>query len=516
MTPPDWNLADRTLAYQKLEDHQRKVGDIDHACAILDWDQAVIMPAKAGASRADALSTLRGLRHQLATAPELESLLGEAQVEAGKGLLDDWQRANLNELSQQYRRALCVPRDLVEASSRAEAHSEQAWRALRAKNDWASFLPYLQEVVSLKRQTAQALADALHTTPYDALVDGFEAGITQEQIDGLFNDLRGFLPQFLQACLSKQAKDKVVELHGPFPIALQKQLGERLMAAIGFDFTIGRLDVSHHPFCGGLPRDVRVTTRYKEGDFTSSLMGVLHETGHAKYEQGLPDRWLGQPVGAARGMATHESQSLFTEMLIARSPAFLKFAAPLIAQTFSDEAASQAEGFSAHNLYTLGTRVRPGFIRVDADEVTYPSHIILRYEIERDLIAGKLQVAEIPDAWGALLQELLGLSVAGNYRDGCMQDVHWPAGLFGYFPLYTLGALIAAQLQHALARELPDLNRQIASGHFKEIDDWLRAKIWSQGSLLPSHELLMRATGEPLSTRDFKAHLQARYLDDRE
>jgi carboxypeptidase Taq len=504
------------VSYRALEERHRRINQLDHACAILDWDQAVIMPERAGAARAESLSTLRGLRHELATETALAELFEQSERERQRGDLNEWQVANLREMTRQYRRAICVPTDLVEAASRAEAHSEQAWRGLRAKNDWLSFRPYLEEVVSLKRQVGQALSETLGCSAYDALIDGFEPGIGSKQIDVLFDDLRSFLPAFLQQGLERQRSDQVVSAVGPFDTAAQKELGRRLMGAVGFDFSMGRLDVSHHPFCGGVPRDVRITTRYREDDFTSSLMGVLHETGHAKYEQGLPEAWLNQPVGIARGMATHESQSLFAEMLIARGPAFLQFAARFIAEAFPEQAKAQPKAFEAHNLHLLSTRIRPGLIRVDADEVTYPSHVILRYEIERDLIGGRCEVKDIPDRWEALLGELLGLSCRGNDKDGCMQDVHWPAGAFGYFPLYTVGALLAAQLHHAVMRDIPTLDEQIVQGKFEALDSWLRERIWSKASLLDFNELVLSATGEPLDTQHFKAHLKRRYLDQSE
>jgi carboxypeptidase Taq len=504
------------VSYRILEDRHRRLSQLDHACAILDWDQAVVMPERAGAARAESLSTLRGLRHELATDPTLADLLAQGERQRERGELSDWQAANLREMTRQYRRAVCVPRDLVEAASRAEAHSEQAWRVLRAQNDWASFRPHLEEVVALKRQTAAALSDALGCSAYDALIDGYEPGIGSTQIDALFDDLREFLPGFLQQGLQRQRADEVASTVGPFDTAAQKELGRRLMEAVGFDFSIGRLDVSHHPFCGGVARDVRITTRYREDDFTSSLMGVLHETGHAKYEQGLPEPWLDQPVGVARGMATHESQSLFAEMLIARSPAFLQFAGRFIREQFPTQAGAQMRAFESRNLYLLSTRIRPGLIRVDADEVTYPSHVILRYEIERDLIAGTCQVKDIPERWEASLNELLGLSCRGNDKDGCMQDVHWPAGAFGYFPLYTIGALLAAQLHHRVMLDIPALNEQIGQGQFDALDAWLRERIWSKGSLLSFNELVTSATGEAVTAHYFKQHLRRRYLDQAE
>jgi carboxypeptidase Taq len=359
---------------------------------------------------------------------------------------------------------------------------------------------------------AAALSDNLKLGKYDALLDGFEPGGRRARIDVVFADLRGYLPGFIQRALEKQRSEKVVAPKGPFAVERQRWLGLEAMKRVGFDFTHGRLDVSHHPFCGGVPRDVRITTRYDEKDFTTSFMGVLHETGHAKYEQGLPAEWLDQPVGKARSMSVHESQSLLQEMQVSRSPAFIQFVTPLIQQAFPEAAAAQPDAFSVENLVRLYTRVRPGYIRVDADEATYPCHIILRYELETKLIEGEMQVRDIPEAWDAGMRELLGLTTKDNFKDGCMQDVHWPAGLFGYFPTYTLGALTAAQLFAAVRRDHPSVDDQIARGEFGPLNTWLRDKVWSRGSLLETDDLLTEATGAPLSTAAFKAHVERRYL----
>jgi carboxypeptidase Taq len=274
----------------------------------------------------------------------------------------------------------------------------------------------------------------------------------------------------------------------------------------------GRLDVSHHPFTGGVPNDVRVTTRYDEQDFTSGLMGTLHETGHAKYEQGRPSAWIEQPVGEPRGMSTHEGQSLLHEMQVSRSRAFMRFAAPHIAKAFPKAASAQPAAFTPENLARLVTRVERSKIRVNADEVTYPCHVLVRYDIERQLIDGTLTVKDIPDAWDAGMRELLQISTGDDYRDGCMQDVHWPAGAFGYFPTYTLGAMTAAQVFAAAETAIPDVREQIARGEFAKLNEFLSSKIWSVASLYTTDELMRRATGETLDPRHFEAHLRRRYL----
>jgi carboxypeptidase Taq len=279
------------------------------------------------------------------------------------------------------------------------------------------------------------------------------------------------------------------------------------MQLLKFDFDAGRLDVSAHPFCGGVPEDVRMTTRFRTDEFLGSLMGTVHETGHGRYEQNLPREWLGQPVALARSMALHESQSLSFEMQLGAHPGFVAQLAPLVVQAFGAQPA-----FETRNLQRLLTRVQPGLIRVDADEVTYPAHIILRYEIERALIEGEIEAEDVPSLWDAKMLELLGLDTRGNYKDGPMQDVHWPQALFGYFPCYSLGAMYAAQWFAAMRRADPRLDARIAAGELTVVFDWLREHIWLAASRYGTDELARRASGEPLEPAHFQAHLRARYL----
>jgi carboxypeptidase Taq len=280
-----------------------------------------------------------------------------------------------------------------------------------------------------------------------------------------------------------------------------------VMKLLGFDFESGRLDVSTHPFCGGVPGDVRITTRYHEHDFARSFMAVIHETGHARYEQGLPRESVTLPVGRARSAGIHESQSLSFEMQVARSPAFLRLVAPLVREHLGDQPA-----FSAENLVRRYKQVKPDLIRVEADELCYPAHIILRFEIERALIGGEIEAEDIPALWDEKMMKYLGLDTRGDYRDGCLQDVHWPDGLFGYFPSYTLGAMCAAQYFAAIRKAMPDLDARIEAGDLKPVFDWLEANIWRHGSRYETDELMRRATGEALDPAHFRAHLETRYL----
>jgi carboxypeptidase Taq len=499
------------MSYAALADRYRRLSHLHHVEAITSWDEAVMMPAGSGEARAEALASLRVLLHELQTDPRLADLFAAAESERARGDLPPWEAANLREMRRGYVRETALPPSLVQRSSLAESRCEQAWRELRPRNDWAGMLPLLQEVVDAKREVAAALGVRLGLGPYDALLDGYEPDARAATLDPLFAELREFLPGFIPAAVERQRGQRALPPVGPFPVERQRWLGLEIARRVGFDFAHGRLDVSHHPFCGGVPRDVRITTRYDEADFASSLMAVLHETGHGKYEQNLPGSWLDQPVGHARSMALHESQSLFQEMQVSRSRDFLEFAAPLIRAAFPDAAAAAPESFTADNLHRHYTRVRPDFIRVDADEVTYPCHVLLRYDLEQRLIAGTLPLRDLPEAWDAGMRALLGLSTGADHRNGCLQDVHWPAGLFGYFPTYTVGALVAAQLFAAARRALPDLPAQLRRGDLAPLDAWLREAIWSRACLLPTDELVRAATGAPIGTAAFIAHLRDRY-----
>jgi carboxypeptidase Taq len=325
----------------------------------------------------------------------------------------------------------------------------------------------------------------------------------------VFDDYAAFLPEFLGRVLEHQARQGApVSARGPFSIPSQKALGEKLMAILGFDFSHGRLDTSLHPFCGGTPDDVRITTRYNEDQFADALMGVVHETGHALYERGLPVAWRRQPVGQARGMALHESQSLIIEMQAARSSSFCRFLSPILNQTYPGNEAA----FAPENLTRLYTRVKPSFIRVEADEVTYPAHVILRYRLEQALIGGDLALSDLPGAWNDGMRQLLGVNVT-NDREGCLQDIHWYDGLFGYFPCYSLGAMIAAQFFDAALRDVPGIPAAIESGDFTPLVGWLRRHVHGLGSSLTTPEIVRAATGKSLDAGIFRRHLERRYLE---
>ncbi|MEN9783110.1 MAG: hypothetical protein RJA24_453 [Pseudomonadota bacterium] len=500
------NTQGQTPAYSALTRIYARLYRYNHLAAIVGWDRNAMMPPRGNDARAAAEAELYALIHRSRTDPQLKAWLDAAEGEP----LDELARANLREIRRDWRDANALPESLVEAKTLAGARCEHAWRSQRPSNDWKGFLENFREVVKLARQEAQLLADDTGLSRYDALMDRFEPGVRAADIDRIFGDVRHWLPGLITQVQEKQAKEKVVIPVGPFPVVAQRALNHEVMTLLGFDFSAGRLDESTHPFSGGVPEDVRLTTRYHEGDFTRSLLGTIHETGHARYEQNLPRDWLGQPVGTARSYGLHESQSLSFEMQLARSRAFVGVLAPLLVKHFGEQPA-----FHPDNLYQLWTRAKRGHIRVDADEVTYPAHVILRYEIERALVEGDIEAEDIPALWDEKMQALLGIDTRGNYKDGCLQDVHWTEGAFGYFPSYTLGAMYAAQWFAAMRRETPDLDARIAGGDLAPVFEWQRTHIWSQASLWQTPELVRRASGEALNPACFRQHLESRYLANR-
>jgi carboxypeptidase Taq len=465
------------------------------------------MPDGGAEARSEQMAVLELIQHDMLTDAAVPDLLDAA---AAQNDLDDWQRANLREMRRAWLHATAVPADLVEASSKADSACEMAWRNARPANDYAGILPAFKEVLRLTREIAAVKAERLGKTPYDALLDQYEPDGSAEAIDRIFTPLARNLPGLIDAAIERQARrPAVIAADGPFPVATQREVAVKLMERIGFDFTHGRLDISHHPFSGGTPDDVRITTRYDEDDFRRGLMGVLHETGHALYERGLPIAWRRQPVGHARGMSLHESQSLLLEMQVCRSRAFHEFAAPILRDTFG----RRGPAWEAENLYRLNTQVARSLIRVDADEVTYPAHVILRYRLERALLTGDLTLDDLPAAWNDGMRELVGITPPDN-RQGCLQDIHWFDGAFGYFPTYTLGAMTAAQLFDAAKRADAAIAPGIAKGDFAPLFAWLRTNVHGKASRFTTTEIITQATGKPLDPAIFERHLRARYIED--
>ena len=494
-------------AYQQLEARKKRTSALGNAMGILQWDQQTMMPEGAAPARASVLAELSVWMHEMETGEELSELIDAAESDADQ--LDEWQRANLREMRHEFIHANAMPADLVEKLVLAESESEMTWRTARPANDWKGLAPKLEALFELKREEATIKADIMGVSPYEAMIDQYDPGRREAQVDRIFGDLENFLPGFVQQVMEKQASEpKALMPEGPFPAEKQEALSKEVMKIFGFPVERGRLDTAHHPFSGGADGDVRITTRYEEDDFMKSLMAVIHETGHALYEDGRPAAWLGQPVGNSRGMTLHESQSLLLEMQASRSEEFIRFLAPTIQRCLG----GKGPAWEADNILRIYRKVEPGLIRVYADEVTYPLHVILRYKLEKAIIGNELAINDLPGAWNELMEKLLGIR-PGDDIDGVMQDVHWPAGLFGYFPTYSLGALASAQIFAAAQRDDADILPGLGRGDFAPLFTWLDSNIRSQGCRYMPDELIEKATGSGLDSVAFKASIKARYLD---
>jgi carboxypeptidase Taq len=491
--------------YETLEKLWRRSHHLTHLQRIAIWDQAANMPAKGNEARAAALAEIATSIHDLLTDPSVETLLSQAAQET----LEPSQKANLREMKWLWQLRNALPASLVRRKDLAVSRCEHAWRTQRPANDWQGFLANFEEVLSCTREEADRLSQALGVSKYEALMSRYEPGLTTVTVDRLFGELKTWLPGLIQEVTKRQGQEVTIQPQGPFQQRRQKVLCEQVMRLLGFDFEAGRLDVSTHPFCGGVPEDVRMTTRFKNHEFITSLFGTIHETGHGRYDQNRPREWLGQPASNARSMAIHESQSLLFEMQLGCHPGFLANLSPLIIEAFGYQNA-----FEPQALAHLLTRVKPSLIRVDADEVTYPAHIMLRYEIERQLIEGDIEAVDIPSLWDAQMSSLLNVDTRGNYKDGPLQDVHWPTGAFGYFPCYSIGAMYAAQWFASIEKAMPNVHKDIEHGNLQPIWDWLNENIWQNASFLPTVELTQKASGSELDLRYFKRHLYKRYLGE--
>jgi carboxypeptidase Taq len=473
---------------------------------VLEWDAQAMMPDGGGDLRAAQLGTLRLLAHEAIATPDMEELLTKAEASPPE---DPWERANVASMRRAWVHAAAIPADLVEAHARAASGCELAWRAARRDDDFASLLPKLAEVVNLTRQVGQAKAAKMGLSAYDALADEYEQGAREALLAPLFARLERELPPLVDAIVAAQARGpRAPDLGGPFPVERQAALGRHLAERMGFDFTRGRLDVSAHPFCGGTPEDVRMTTRYDERSFLPSILGVIHETGHALYEMGLPRAWVRQPVGQAAGMGLHESQSLLMEMQAARSPEFLGYLSGVAAEELGVSPAL----LSAEALVLHAQRVERSLIRVDADEATYPLHVIVRFTLEQALLSGDLAVKDLPGAFRDRMERVVGIRPETD-RDGCLQDVHWPSGAFGYFPSYTIGAIAAAQLFAAALVVHPAIPSELARGELGSVRAFAREHVHQHGSRYDTNTILQRATGRGLDVEALLRHLRRRYLE---
>jgi carboxypeptidase Taq len=493
--------------YKQLEQEWQRLHAFAGALSLLRWDAAVMMPRGSADVRGEQLAAIETEQHALLTSPRVSRLLERAL--AGTAGLDAWQKANLREMNRQREHAIATPVSLITRLARATSLAEVRWAEAREKQDFAIFAPHLEEVLKLVRDRAALLGQALGLAPYDALVDGFTPGLRSTEIDTVFRTLSRRLPTLIREVIERQSRQPPLPIAGRFAPGKQRALIAEVMKAFGFPFDRGRLDESDHPFTEGVAGDMRVTTKLDGADPFKGLLAALHETGHALYDLGVPREWRTQPVGKERGIALEESQSLLIEMIVCRSRPFLTWLKPLLEKHF----AVSGPAWEVDNLYRCLTQVRRGAIRVDADELTYPMHVVLRYGIERDLLEGRLAVHDLPDAWNKGMADRLEVSPA-NAAEGCLQDIHWAHGSFGYFPSYGIGGVIAAQLYEALKADTPDLDERLARGEFASVTRWLAEHVHAEGARLTPPELMKQATGKALTAASSLRYLESKYLEE--
>jgi carboxypeptidase Taq len=493
--------------YKQLEQEWKRLHAFRGAMSLLRWDAAVMMPRGSADVRGEQLAALETEYHALLTTPKISRLLDRAQASAPA--LEDWEIANLREMRRQRDHAIATPVALITRLVKATAQAEVRWMEARQQGKFEVFAPHLEEVLHLVRDKAALLGQALNVPPYDALADAFSPGISTTEIEALLKAYARRLPTLVSSAIEAQEARPILAIAGKFTPSRQRALITEVLKAMGFPFDRGRLDESTHAFTEGVPGDIRITTRFDQGDPFVGLLGALHEAGHAMYDLGLPKAWLDQPVGQDRGMALEESQSLLLEMVIGRSRPFVRYLRPLLAKHFGVSGPEWEED----NLCRLLTRVRRSPVRVDADELTYPLHVMLRFELEKKLLSGELAVRHLPDAWNAAMESRLGVRPA-NDVEGVLQDIHWALGSFAYFPSYAVGAAIAAQLAEGLRSDVPALDAQVAAGDFSGLFGWLRTNVHGYGAKLTAQELIKQATGRPIGAQAALRYLESKYLAD--
>ncbi|HTI52542.1 MAG TPA: carboxypeptidase M32 [Planctomycetaceae bacterium] len=493
-------------AYAELVENLRQTATLESCAAVLGWDEQTYMPPGGAEHRANQLALLAGMCHGRATAPRVGELLNEV---AQSDLVADANSpvaANIREARRDFERATKLPRRLVEELSRTCTLSQQAWIGARKQSDFKQFLPWLEKIVALKREEAQAIGYG-DGAPYDALLDAFEPGMTAAEVTRLFTPLRDELVKLIAAIRDSGKTPHREITTRRYPVDAQREFSLAAARQIGFSFDEGRLDVAAHPFCSGLgPGDCRLTTRYDEHHFPGAFFGTLHEAGHGLYEQGLDRAAFGLPVGQACSLGIHESQSRMWENFVGRSRAFWQHFFPRARQAFP-EALAQT---SADDFYGAINDVQPSFIRVEADEATYNLHILLRFDLERPLIAGDLAPADVPGVWNETFTRYFGITPPDAAR-GCLQDIHWSGGMIGYFPTYALGNMYAAQFFAAAVRELGDLPGRFSRGEFSPLKDWLAENIHRRGKQFRAQQLVRVVTGEELSHEPLVRHLHEKF-----
>ncbi|MDH4300472.1 MAG: carboxypeptidase M32 [Nitrospira sp.] len=485
---------------------------INSAAAVLSWDQETYMPAGGGEARAEQISVLQGIAHQKLVSPDVQSLLSQwvdpATGQATDKTGDTWDepsRSFLREVWRDFSRAKKLPSDFVVKLSRECSLAQQVWAEARAQNKFAMFLPNLRTVLDLKREEAQYLG--YETSPYNALLDVYEPGATIAELQPVFATLKARLVPLLKRITESRVQIDDSILHHSYDQTRQLEFGRLVLTAMGYDFKRGRLDLSAHPFTTSFhPTDVRVTTRVHEHELQSCLFSCIHEGGHGLYDQGLDQQHFGTPLGDSVSLGIHESQSRLWENCVGRSRPFWRFFYPMLQHTFHD----QLRGVDIEQFYAAINRVKPSLIRVEADELTYNLHIMLRFEIEQDLIEGKTQPQDLPAIWNLKMEDYLGI-VPPSDAEGVLQDVHWSFGAFGYFPTYTLGNLYSVQFFEQATREMPHLGDEIEAGQLMALRRWLEQKIHRWGRMFTPAHLAERVTGSTINPEPFLKYVEKKY-----
>jgi len=498
-------------SYQKLLEKTKNITILNSAAAILHWDMETMMPPKGIKLRSLQMSMLSRIGHKISTDPEIGRLLEEIMKHPKYGELDAVHKRNLYLINKNYDEQTKLPEELVAETSKQEAITIDTWKKAKAAKDFLKFKPELEKLVNLKKQAAEILMKVKETaTPYDALIDIFEPKMTSQNISKVFGELKDGLISLLRKCEESPKQPNTSVLKRQVPIETQRKIGKLLTEFIGYDTeskeSRGRIDETEHPFTTGYYDDVRITTHYHPNNFASSIFSILHEGGHAMYEQNLKGEWMFQPVGEGCSMGFHESQSRFVENIVGRSREFWMYFMPklksLVGRVLSD--------VDLDDFVHAINHVTPSKIRIEADEVTYCLHIIIRFNLERDLFADKITIDELPQIWNESYRQYLGVTVKDD-SEGVMQDTHWANGYYGYFPSYALGNIYSGQILASMEKELQDWREQISNCNFGNVKQWMVKNVHSSGNLYSPAELIKRITGRELAVDPYLSYLNKKY-----
>jgi carboxypeptidase Taq len=502
---------DLLTSYNQLMTKYRELAIFSSAQGILSWDMMTKMPPKGINLRSQQLALLSGIGHRMATDPEIGQLLVRIEQDSGYQDLNHFQKRNVHLIRKSYDEQVALPENLVTEMQRQSSIANDIWRKAKASNNWEIFRPELKKNVDLTKQAASILMNVKKTsTPYDALIDIYEPGMTAEHISRLFDQLRDGLIKLLDKIERSQVKPESDLLQYKVPVDIQRKIGTALAEAVMYDISSnnagGRIDETEHPFTSGYYDDVRITTNYHEFQFASSIFSILHEAGHALYEQDLNPDWIYQPIGSACSTGIHESQSRIVENMVGRSREFWMYFLPRLKEIAGEKLSS----IDLDHFVQAINEVKPSKIRIEADEVTYSLHVIIRFNIERDLFAGKVKIEELPELWNQSYSDYLGVKIE-NYSEGVMQDMHWSGGNFGYFPCYALGNIYDGHYLAKMNLDIPGWSKDLERGNFSPVKDWLTKNVHSQGDLYDPPELVRRITNRELSVEPYLEYLYAKY-----